>query len=102
MNFRNPPHKRKPFFPLLVIVVALVAGALVMLLWNYIFPDLLGIKKITYWQSVALFALCKLLFGFGGRPPFSKQHHWKERLQNLSEEEKEKWRDEWRSRFKKQ
>lgn len=41
-------------------------GWIVMLLWNWIVPDLFGLKQISYWKAWGLLALCTVLFkGFG-------------------------------------
>lgn len=66
-----------------------------MLLWNYTLPSIFGLTTITLWQAMALFFLCKLLFGFGkgpkrGGPPW-KRHCVDKSLSGLSEEEKEKF-----------
>jgi len=54
-------------------VFALVFGWLVMLLWNWLMPNLFGLKAITYWQAFGLLILAKLIFsGFGHGP---KNHH---------------------------
>lgn len=49
-----------------VLVAALfsvVLGALVMVLWNWLMPDIFGFGVITYWQGFGLALLAKLLFG---------------------------------------
>jgi hypothetical protein len=40
-----------------------VGGALVQLLWNWLLPPLFGFPMITFWQALALLALCRILFG---------------------------------------
>ena len=41
-------------------------GWIVMLLWNWVVPDLFGLKQINYWKAWGLLALCTVLFkGFG-------------------------------------
>lgn len=42
----------------------LTATGLLKVLWNKLFPELFGWKKITYWQSVMLYVICKALFDF--------------------------------------
>ena len=34
-----------------------------MYLWNWLLPMLFGWRLITFWQAVALLALCRILFG---------------------------------------
>ena len=41
-------------------------GWVVMLLWNWLMPELFGLKRLNYWQAWGLLALCSILFkGFG-------------------------------------
>ena len=37
-------------------------GWVVMALWNWLMPDLFGLKRIGYWQAWGLLILCKILF----------------------------------------
>ncbi|HWV75254.1 MAG TPA: hypothetical protein VN040_26230 [Pseudosphingobacterium sp.] len=82
------------FFPLAGIAFVFLVSFLVMLLWNYTLPDVLGTKELSYWQAMTLFFLCKILFGFGGGgrkgPPWARNRH-----QNMGS-----WNDEEREKFK--
>jgi hypothetical protein len=41
-------------------------GWVVMLLWNWLMPEIFGLKSLTYWQAWGLLALSTILFkGFG-------------------------------------
>jgi len=41
-------------------------GLGVMLLWNWLMPDIFGLKQLNYWQAWGLLVLCWILFkGFG-------------------------------------
>ena len=40
-------------------------GWVVMALWNWLMPDLFGLKRIGYWQAWGLLILCKILFRGG-------------------------------------
>jgi hypothetical protein len=42
-------------------------GTVVRLLWNWLLPPLFGWREITFWQALAILALCRLLFGGFGR-----------------------------------
>ena len=53
-----------------VVLFALVFGFLVKWLWNFLMPDLFGLKAITYWQAFGMVILAKLLFG-----AFGSHHH---------------------------
>lgn len=50
-------------FTALAISLALLFGYPVMLLWNWIMPDLFKLPLITFWQAVGLVVLSRLLFG---------------------------------------
>lgn len=45
--------------------ISLVLGAIVMLLWNALIPELLSGPMLTYWQAVGLYFLTHLLFVSG-------------------------------------
>jgi Ca2+/H+ antiporter, TMEM165/GDT1 family len=50
-----------------IVVFSAIGGGVVMLLWNWLAPELFGLKPITFWQAFGLLALCRILFGgFGG------------------------------------
>lgn len=98
-------NNRKKFFVLIPIAILLVLPFIVMLLWNNIIVVLFGIKTIGYFQALGLFALCRILFGnfgFGNRPkpPFTKQFI-KDKMMNLSEDEKCRMKEEWKKRNEK-
>ncbi|SEL12745.1 hypothetical protein [Parapedobacter koreensis] len=63
--------------PIVALAFVFLVGYVVMTLWNYTLPALLGVKTITLWQAMALFFLCKILFGFGGSGPKKGRSHWK-------------------------
>ena len=53
-------------FGILGISLAFLFGWIVMLLWNWLMPDIFGLKRLTYWQAWGLLILCQVLFkGFG-------------------------------------
>jgi Ca2+/H+ antiporter, TMEM165/GDT1 family len=97
--------RRKMFWiaPLAILAIVLfitLGGYVVMSLWNWLLPGLFGWKLITFWQAVALLALCRILFGrFGGRgfrPNFRRRMG--ERWDRMTPEERERFRERWRSR----
>ena len=56
--------------PVAILGIALftfIGGELVRQLWNWLMPPLFGWRAITFWQAVGLLALCRILFGGGGR-----------------------------------
>jgi len=48
------------------ILAYLISALIVQLTWNFTLPDLFGISKINYLQSVAILILINLLFGAVG------------------------------------
>jgi len=105
--FRNNPDndfgrgRRRFFFPLFLMLL-FILGAIVRWLWNAILPEVTSAKPLTYWQALGLLVLCKILFGNfgwtkgGDRRRFGQ--HLRDRFRNMSDEEKEKFRDEWKKR----
>ena len=45
----------------------LVGGIVVQWLWNWLLPDLLGLRRVTFWEALGLLALCRILFGGFGK-----------------------------------
>ena len=86
--------------------LAIVAlGFAVMSLWNHILVVVLGVKAITYCQALGIFVLGKLLFGgfgCGRRGGFGhgscRMGGMKEKWQNMTPEERESFKNDWRSR----
>jgi hypothetical protein len=55
-------------FAILGIGFVFFFGLIVMLLWNWLMPDIFGLKRLTYWQAWGLLILCTILFkGCGSR-----------------------------------
>ncbi len=48
---------------LVVALFALLIGVLIMVLWNWLMPEIFGLDVITYWQGFGIALLVKLLFG---------------------------------------
>ena len=97
-------QKRKFLFVLFIPAIFFAMAAAVQFLWNAILPDVVHAGVISYWQSLGLLALCRILFGgfgFGGRghkPHFGHTSPMKEKWIGMNEEEKQKFREEWKSR----
>lgn len=73
----------------------------VMQLWNWLLPDLIGVSEISFAQTMILLVLTRLIFGglFRRRyyrPAWKMRMH--KRMQHLSPEEREKFRTEFRGR----
>ena len=49
------------FIGTLAILLVLL-GYPVMLLWNWLIPQIFGLPEITFWQAIGLNILCTILF----------------------------------------
>ncbi len=80
---------------LIVLTAAAVFTLVILRLWNWLMPSLFGLHTITYWQALGLLVLSRILLGgFRGRPHFGPpwRHRMWERWQQMSPEEREKFR----------
>ncbi len=84
----------------IVIVAFAVFGFVVTQLWNYLMPGLFGLHAITFWQAVGLMVLGRLLFGGfrPGRGGFGWRGEMKRRWEQMTPEEREKFREGMRGR----
>ena len=49
---------------LVVAIVALVIFTFIfMWIWNFVMPDVFGLKQITLWQALGILILASILFG---------------------------------------
>jgi len=51
----------------IILVLAVVLGMTVQQLWNWLMPEIFGLRKITVPQSIGLLVLTRLLFGRMGQ-----------------------------------
>ncbi len=81
---------------LLVIIGCIVFGFIVESLWNALMPPIMGWHTITFWQALGLLLLSKILFGgfhrHGGGDRGRWKHRMKERWEQMTPEEREKFR----------
>ena len=95
--------KKKPIFILIPIALFFAVGGIVMLLWNWLLPVLFGFKAITYLQALGLFLLSRILFGsfgFGNKKPPFANSKFREKMMNMTEEERQQFKEEWKTRCK--
>ena len=45
------------------IVFMFAGGILVQWLWNWLLPDIFGLRRVTFWEALGLLALSRILFG---------------------------------------
>jgi hypothetical protein len=93
-------------FAVILIVALGVVGVIVMYLWNWLVPALFSGPTLTYWQTLGLLLLSRLLFG-GLRPrgpfghgahhgPFGRQMQ-RMRWSGMTHEERKKMREHLRN-----
>lgn len=78
-------------------------GYVVMALWNWLMPELFGLKLITFWQALGLLLLSKILFG-SIHTKWKNGGEFKEKVKNkldcMTPEEREKFKEQMRERCK--
>ena len=63
-----------------MVVFGWIGGEVVKLLWNWLAPELFGLRPVTFWQALGLLAICRILFGGfgmsggGGEFPAAPHH----------------------------
>ena len=81
---------------LMVLLGIAALGWVVMLLWNWLMPELFfGTKEIGYLQAMGLLVLSKILFGgfrHGCPMRWHRHGHWHERWEQMTPEQREKFR----------
>jgi hypothetical protein len=80
-----------------VVLASTVLGFVVKGLWNILMPPIFGWHIITFWQGIGLLLLSKILFGgfhrHGGGGPSRWRQRMKNRWENMTPEEREKFRN---------
>jgi hypothetical protein len=79
-----------------VTLAVVVIGTAIMLLWNWLLPDLFGWQTISFLQAIGLLVLTRILLG-GLRGRWGHGGgHWRARMaarwENMSEEERARFR----------
>ena len=92
----------------LVALYIMFFGTFVMALWNWLMPTLFNLPMITFSQALGLFVLGRILTGgfkvVGMNHLSNDKDNWEQKKQmldkweNMSSEDREKWRDEWREK----
>jgi len=88
---------------LMIAPVALLAmaafGYIVMLLWNWLMPELFGLREINYWHAWGLFILGKILFGGFRGASGNWRHRMMQRCERMTPEERERFRQAFENRW---
>jgi hypothetical protein len=94
MHVKRYGSKRVFFFVAIVLGVGTALGFAVMHLWNWLMPGVFGLAAIGFWQALGLLVLSRILLGFPGRRggPMHWRHRMAERWEQMTPEEREKFR----------
>jgi hypothetical protein len=72
-------------------------GFIVMYLWNWLVPAVFGGHPVTFWQGLGLLILSRILVGgLGGHNDNGYRHSKMDRWEQLTPEEREKFRQKLR------
>ncbi|MGA3011432.1 MAG: hypothetical protein ABSD72_14330 [Terracidiphilus sp.] len=90
--------------PLALVAFIAIGGEVVMHLWNWLIPALTGWRPINLWQALGLMVLCRILFGnlgcgHGGSDRSNSRRPKPENWDRMTPEERDKFRQEMRSRW---
>ncbi|NCI48761.1 DUF3106 domain-containing protein [Sediminibacterium roseum] len=90
-------------FILCFLLIAALLSWIVMSLWNCVLVAVLGVSVISFWQAAGILLLSKILFGgFHKSGHWGRKREWREKwaekMKNMSPEEREKIKQEWRNR----
>jgi Ca2+/H+ antiporter, TMEM165/GDT1 family len=106
---------KKTFWAKKAIMVLLFASIflagfsfIIMSLWNNVLVSVVSVHAISFWQALGIFALCKILFGgfpagrFGWKNAGNRwgrdMHGMREKWMSMSDEEREKFKQDWKTR----
>lgn len=77
---------------ILAAVLAFLFGLVVMALWNWLMPEIFGIRAISYWEAWGMVLLAHILFKAGRWGDHGSTRHDRAR--------EDEWKDRFRRRFK--
>lgn len=107
-------RKRWYLFVPLIIAGLAAFGFITMYLWNWLMPAIFHLPEITFWQTIGLMLLSRLILGgFGGHGRGHGHRHCRnqmhEKWENMTPEERENFKEHirmhrppWMNRFQKE
>lgn len=102
--FDRTRFKRKAFRILgFLTLVGLILPSAVMWLWNLaLAPAVEMVNPVNFWQAAGLLILSRILFGGNRFRPGgsfrSRSHFWREKWKKMPDEDRAKFREEWKKR----
>jgi len=96
----KPVCKTRCFKIALLVVTGIAAvGLLVMLLWNWLMPELFaGARQVGYFQALGILLLSKILFG-GGFHGHGRWREHRQRWESMTPEEREQLKSHFKRRW---
>jgi hypothetical protein len=74
-------------------VFGFLFGYFVMLLWNWLMPEIFGLGLITFWQAFGLVVLGRMLIGGLPKPPHKHEHKpWERHKCGSKREDWKRWK----------
>ncbi|MFM7016637.1 MAG: hypothetical protein ACKOX3_09945 [Bacteroidota bacterium] len=84
---------------LIILIYYFVAGLIVMILWNWLLPEIFGLKSINYWEACGLILLTNFLFNRTfTRKYILRKNCEKEKWAHLCDEKKDRLNEMWEKR----
>ena len=95
---KNEQHWVVKIFGVVLFVTIVIAGfgQAVLQLWNWLMPSIFELSRISFWQTVGLLGLSWILFGGfrGGRfLGYRGQHFMRERWEQMTPEQRDRFRE---------
>lgn len=90
-------RKFRFLMPIGFLLIIAAFSTIVMLLWNWLMPEIFGLATICFWQAVGLFILARIIFGgfgFGGRRHAMREHqrnHIREKWMKMTPEQRKEF-----------
>ena len=85
--------------PPAIVLFVWLFGELVMHLWNWLLPSLFGFRTITFWQTLGVLLLSRILFGsWAGGGGGNRRSRRRDKWEKMTPEEREKFREGMRAR----
>ncbi len=80
-----------------VTAIALLLGYIIMLLWNWLMPEIFGLISINYWQAIGIIIFAKILFGGFGHHKSEKSKrkfhdHFNKQQHDIPKSDFAKWK----------
>ena len=101
----NTKYRRKKFlFVGMFIILFFAVSGLVMVLWNTILPEVIGVKDLNFWQAMGILVLSKILFGGFRKCGKDKGNRFQgiemmKRMKHMTPEEREIFKTKLKERY---